>query len=82
MGDVSSSAAHTLCILSEGTIHNAAGALRVFGAVVHADILRLLADVQFYLHNDSRFEVIGVLTGRHHLSLCIVNAVQVYRGLW
>lgn len=82
MGDVSSTAAHTFCILSEGTIHNAARTLTVFRAVVHAVILRLLADVQFYLHNDSRFEVTGVLAGRHHVSLCIVNAVQVYRGLW
>lgn len=82
MGDVSSNAAHTLCLLSEGTIHDAARTLTVFRAVVHADILRLFADVQFYLHNDSRFEVTGVLTGRHHLSLCIINAVQVYRGLW
>lgn len=78
MGDVSSNAAHTLCILSVGTIHNAAAGLRVFGAVAHADILRLFADVQFYLHDDSRFEVIGVLTGRHHLSLCIIDAMQNY----
>ncbi len=82
MGDVNSNATHILCILSVGTIHNATIVLRAFGAVVHADILRLFADVQFYLHNDSRFEVTGVLAGRHHLSLCIVDAVQGYRGLW
>lgn len=82
MGGVNSNAAHTHCILSVGTIHNATIVLRALWAVIHADIFRLFADVQFYLHNDSRFEVIGVLTGRHHLSLCIVNAVQGYRGLW
>ena len=80
MGGVSSYAAHGFC--SSVSIHNATESLRVLGAVGHADILRLLADVQFYLHDDSRFEVTGVLTGRHHLSLCIINAVQVYRGLW
>ena len=71
---------HGFC--SSVPIHNATESFGVFGAFGHAGTLRLLADVQFYLHNDSRFEVIGVLTGRHHLSLCIVNAVQGYRGLW
>ena len=42
-------------------IQNATEGLRVFWTFSHADNLRLLADFQFYLHNDSRFEVIGVL---------------------